>query len=197
MNNVGLKIIDNVLPLSLLKEVHDDISNIEYSFGWKSNRQSDPHGHWNKKIIQSSKKDTKDFRNKLDHKRYPGCVKWLEWITKNVTGKNNLLRFYVNGHTYGVDGYPHTDSKRKERNEQTFVMYMTPGWKPEWAGETVIFNRQGNEIEQSVLPKFGRILTFPSQRLHAARSVSRICNTLRLTLVCKVGESDESSSRVT
>ena len=28
---------------------------------------------------------------------------------------------------------------------------------------------------------------FPSDRVHAARSVSRICNVMRATLVCKMG----------
>lgn len=194
MKQVGLKTFDSKLPLKLLKNLNDEIKEMPLKYGWKSDKH-DPHGHWTSKVISTNKKDTRDWRFKLDKDKFPACNDYVEWLTDNVTGKNNLLRFYLSGHTYGIDGYPHTDCKR-DNQEQTFVLYMTPGWKPEWAGETVVFNKNGDEIEKSVLPRFGRILTFPSQRLHAARAVSRKCNTLRLTLVCKLGVANEPARRV-
>jgi hypothetical protein len=41
------------------------------------------------------------------------------------------------------------------------------------------------EIETAVLPKYGRVLSFQSSKLHAARPVSRACPNLRKVLVFK------------
>ena len=181
-----ITILDNAVPPKILANVFTEIKEFGYFYGWKSNSDTDPHGHWNYKIIHASKKETKDQRHTLNKEKYPACCAWLDWLTKEVVGENSLLRFYVNAHTYGIDGYPHCDTTR-DREEKTFLMYLSPDWLPEYAGETVIFNEIGNDIEKSIIPKFGRIIGFPSNRLHAARSVSRLCNKLRITLVCKLG----------
>jgi hypothetical protein len=80
-----------------------------------------------------------------------------------------------------VEGYPHMDSVRS--NETTAVVYLNKEWFREWGGETVFY--EGDEIIEGVVPKFGRLVTFPSNIVHVARAVSRVCPVNRITLVLK------------
>lgn len=183
-------VIDRALPPSLLASVYDEVSGLSFTYGWKSARGSDPHGHWNRKIISAPKRSINDQRDKLAAANMPACAAYIDWLTENVVGPNALLRYYVNAHTYGVDGYPHRDTKR-ERGEKTVLLYLSPNWRPDWAGETVLLTADGTDIERAVMPRFGRVFIFPSERMHAARAVSRLCSALRVTLVCKLGPVNE------
>ncbi len=66
----------------------------------------------------------------------------------------------------------------------TAIIYINRGWNPNWAGETTIFNPSG-EIIRAILPKWGRLLIFPSNSYHVGRAVSRICPQLRTVIVFK------------
>ena len=93
-----------------------------------------------------------------------------------------LIRCYVNAHTYGTDGYFHTDSKRSD--EVTAVLYLNEAWDPDWGGETVFLD-SSREIAFASLPRPNRLVAFRSDVEHAARGVSRKCTTLRKTVVLK------------
>ena len=189
MKQVGIEYFDGFVPVRILRGVTQEVSSMGFKFGWKSSRKEDPHGHWNSKIINHSKRSTEDGSH-LIAEEHSGLRDYITWLKEGLFGPSNLLRFYVNAHTYGVDGYPHTDSSR-DRGEQTVVLYLTPAWEPKWAGETVVLDEAASDIEASVLPRYGRLFVFPSNRLHAARSVSRICNIMRATLVCKMGPKED------
>ena len=91
-----------------------------------------------------------------------------------------LLRTTINCSVPSDTNFIHTHD-----NQISLVYYVNLDWKPEWAGETVFFDHE-DEIVTAVLPKFGRLVVFPSAMLHAARSVSRICSQLRVVFVLKV-----------
>ncbi len=74
----------------------------------------------------------------------------------------------------------------------TLVLFLTQGWKPEFGGETVMFDAAG-EIEKAVMPKANRLLVFPSDRLHAPRPLSRMYGGLRTVLVAKLGAAGGTS----
>jgi Rps23 Pro-64 3,4-dihydroxylase Tpa1-like proline 4-hydroxylase len=93
----------------------------------------------------------------------------------------------MNAHTFGTDGWPHTDTDRT--GEQTAILYLNDEWKPEFCGETVIFNQHG-DILVSVLPKPNRILAFPANLLHAPRPLSKEYAGLRVVLVVKMALAD-------
>ena len=65
----------------------------------------------------------------------------------------------------------------------TYLIYVNEQWDRDWAGETVFFD--GHNILKAVLPKWNRLVIFPSAMDHCARSVSRICSKLRVILVYK------------
>jgi hypothetical protein len=89
---------------------------------------------------------------------------------------------YLNGYTYGTDGYFHADSLRPD--EHTTILYVNDYWEPDWAGETVFLDEHG-DIIKAVLPRRNRAVIFPSDIQHAGRAVSRKCVVLRKALVFK------------
>lgn len=95
-----------------------------------------------------------------------------------------LLRCYVNGHTYGIDGKIHYDDKRP--NTITVIYYPMRHWSIDWGGETIFWDREKREIIKSVIPKNNRLVVFPAPVWHGARPLSRYAETaLRVTLMFK------------
>ena len=106
---------------------------------------------------------------------------WLKLKQEHLSG-HALVRCYANAHTFGVEGYPHVDSRKP--GNYTTIFYVNPMWKPEWAGETVFLNDMG-DIAHAVLPKPGRMVMFDGRITHAARGLTRICPAMRVTLMFK------------
>lgn len=180
-----IRVIDHAIPGDLLRMVAEAVTGLAFRYGWSSNKTLHPFCHWNHNIALSGRKNTEDVSARLDRKKQYGPIRdWWDFLQKDVIGPADMLRCYVNAHTFGVEGYPHIDSKRP--GETTALMYLNPMWRREWAGETEVFDEAGVEIVQAVMPRFGRILIFPSERYHVARSVTRMCPEARLTLVTKV-----------
>jgi hypothetical protein len=171
------------------------------SYGWKANHEKTyDQGHWNRKILTNSR------ILPYDHTRMPYIghhpeIKNLWDIIQNIIGKRSLLRVYVNAYTFGTDGYAHRDDMWVSQQfgndalSETIIIYLNKKWDIDWAGETAIFD-QNLEIEKSVLPKYGRILVFDSNKLHAARPISRACTELRSVLVFKTIDARINSSEV-
>jgi len=176
-----------------LNHVMDSIRNNyakKLTYGWKSNlTKTYDYGHWNNRILMNS------VNYIYDHGKMPFIdklpdIKMIWDIIKQEIGDRCLLKAYVNGYTYGTDAYLHTDdswiTKHYGKNSvsETIIVYLNEEWDPDWAGETVIVNDE-NEIEFSILPKKNKVLVFDSNKLHAARPVSRSCPELRTVLVLK------------
>lgn len=164
------------------KELLNVLDNTSYTSGWKSNKRTDPHGHWNKNYVEGVKSGSSNLAEVSNN-----IPELQKRIWKNLKDRYNLhdmvlLRCYVNAHTYGVDGYIHSDSHRDD--EWTVVTYMNETWDPNWAGETILVD-DNNEIVKSILPKRNRAIIFPGKMKHAARGVSRMCHELRRTFMFK------------
>jgi SM-20-related protein len=163
-------------------------------YGWKANHsKSYDQGHWNKRILDNSK------RFPCDHDKTGSMSSHTEvnsvWnILKEKIGDRGLYRSYINGYTFGTDGYAHQDdswiSKKfgEEAQAETMIMYLNPTWDIDWGGETVVYDNLShtdNDIAQAVLPKFGRVFVFKSMKYHASRPLSRVCTELRSVFVIK------------
>jgi len=140
-------------------------------------------GHWWHPIIIEGKyfpfdmSETPMFWKHRDLKNI-----WNE--IKSITGTNlKLNRVYINGYTYGTDGYAHYDHNQWGVYGETFIVYLNDQWEKDFAGETVVYEE--DEIVKSVLPKLGRVFRFDSSLEHAARPLSRSCPELRRSLVFK------------
>lgn len=168
--------IEQVFPEALLKNIKRAIKKTPWQYGWASNRGIE-FTHWNHSIVAADELNGLDRSSQLP----PLYAEAWQHIQDTITGPQNLLRCYTNSHTYGVEGYPHTDSSRLL--DQTLVIYMNDVWQRSWGGETNIY--EGDEIIHSELPRDNRGLLFPGAKWHCARSVSRICPAQRITLMFK------------
>lgn len=184
---------DGALPVGMLERLRTALARMPYTYGWKSATGKDWPGHWNAKILNADEQNTEDQSGVLSGFTEPWIVfrDYWEWTAGRwFNSAPSLLRYYSNASTYGVGGFPHTDSKRD--GEQTVLLYMTPEWKREWAGATAIWDEAGKEVERAIMPAPGRIIIFPGTRLHAAWEVSRICHVARTVLVLKVRHDEPS-----
>lgn len=170
---------DNLLEADLVHALCEEIKQTGLKYGWNSNSDVE-YGHWNTFFAGKSKKNRTPVDDQLT-----GTVRLVAEEIKRLAlpHGSQIIRCYCNAYTFGTEGYPHTDSKID--SDITVVLYLNKEWRPEWAGETVFFDDE-DEIINAVLPKFGRLVVFPSAMLHAARSVSRICSDLRMVFVLKV-----------
>lgn len=178
--------IQTVFPEDLLKAVNTTIRRVPWRYGWASNRSIE-FTHWNHDFAGAGADNGLDVSDKLT-----GSIKaaW-EYLQAEYLGPQDLLRCYTNTHTYGVEGYPHTDSKRAA--DHTIVIYMTKDWQRAWGGETVVY--EGDRIVHAELPKFNNGIIFPGAAEHCARSVTRICPAQRITLMFKFAAKNTDPQR--
>lgn len=168
--------IDHFLPPNIADALHGYVRGLSFTYGWRSN-QAIGFAHWNHDIAQAGPSNGLD----VSHRISGAVLDAWNFIKEAYLPGHVLLRCYANTHTYGVEGYPHTDSLRE--HDATVVVYMNRNWKREWGGETLIYD--GQRIEHAELPAFNRGLIFKGNQLHCARGVTRICPDQRLTLMFK------------
>lgn len=177
-----IKKYDNFFPEELFNKLAKIFKNPPMRYGWASSFDHDPHGHWN--IDFANGHDGANLANVESVLNEIILEAWTYAKEKYPEFKDVvLIRCYMNGHTYGVDGYFHTDSERKD--ELTCVIYMNEKWDKNWAGETVFLESEDSSELISSLPKPNRAVLFPGNMPHCARGVSRICNALRITFMFK------------
>jgi SM-20-related protein len=178
------QIFDDLVPEPLLRQLLVAVPRIRWQFGWhtNSNRQA---RYWHHEIGGGGKENEEDVSAAVAGHRLPIFAQYLDWLRSTLVPEDTkVLRFYLNAHTYGTEGWPHTDTERRE--EMTAILYLATTWKPEWCGETVVFDANG-DIEAAVMPRVNRLLIFPSDRLHAPRPLSKAFPGLRVVLVAKLG----------
>ena len=178
---------NHTLPDDIVQELAELVKNSPWRYGWRSTR-SMGFAHWNVDYAAANAHNGLDISDRIH-----GSLKnaW-DYIQTTYFPGARLLRCYANSHTYGVEGYPHTDSDRP--NEKTMVIYCNRVWRREWGGETVIYGDNDNII-YAQLPHFNRSLTFDSSLWHCARGVTRICPEQRMTLMFKMSLGDFDDDR--
>lgn len=185
-----VQVLDDVVPAELYRDLLDASARIGWRFGW--NTPSNPTQlYWHHEVAGGRKSNVEDRAAEVLRHPVKAFAAYQDWLrTQFVTSEARILRFYLNAHTYGTDGWPHTDCDRP--GEVTTVLYLTPTWQPGWGGETVVFNQAG-DISHAVLPRTNRLLAFPSDWLHAPRPLSRAFAGLRVVLVVKMGVPEPGS----
>lgn len=175
---------DDFLPAAQLTGLQDFFqTSVQWIFGWQSSKDKTPFGHWNHDFLKTHRENQDDCETELLAlpNAQPLQAVWQYLKSKHLPG-HTLVRCYANAHTFGVEGYPHVDSRMP--GNYTTIFYINPVWKPEWAGETVFMNDLG-DIAHAVLPKPGRMVVFDGRIVHAARALTRICPAMRVTLMFK------------
>ncbi len=133
-------------------------------------------------------KETRDVRTAVDIEAElmtaaPTVSRVWSLIKSKLAKGHTLTRCYANGYPNGAEGGLHTDSNAP--NHHTFIYYPHFKWDPNYAGETVFFNRDGADIIASIYPRPNRLIAFPGIVPHIARGVARCCPELRMTLMFK------------
>jgi hypothetical protein len=180
-----IKVFDSAIDDTTAIELWNKYRRFRFSYYWAGNVKS-PLNHWHHSIADGGLHGVDDVADKFYNK--PGYdLESQVWdvIKRDIIVEPcKLLRCYVNAYTFGTEGAMHTDSNRE--GEYTVMLYLNREWQMNWAGETVILDKDGTDIQQAVVPRFRRIVKFPCNRLHAARPISKTCNELREVLVYKV-----------
>jgi SM-20-related protein len=176
-------VLDDFLPRPTYDSLAQLISTQPLTYGSRSNFKTDPHGHWSRDFVAAGPHNLADVAALLeaDDTVAPLNAAW-KFLRDARLPDSVLVRCYLNGYTYGTDGYFHTDSQRPD--EHTTILYINDYWEPDWAGESVFLGGDG-DIIKAVLPRRNRAIIFPSGTQHAGRAVSRKCMVLRKTLIFK------------
>jgi SM-20-related protein len=178
-----IHVVDDFLPATTYHVLAELISNSPLTYGARSNLRTDPHGHWSHSFVEAHRMNLADVSGDLRREEWLSPIeKAWEFMRATRFADDVLVRCYVNGYTYGTDGYFHVDSERPD--EYTTLLYLNDYWEPDWAGETVFLGANG-DILKAVLPKSNRAVIFPADLQHAARGVSRKCAALRKALIFK------------
>lgn len=178
-------VFDDMVPADLRERILAFVRRPIWAYGWKSVKARDRFCFWHAHFaggVESSRENCED-ELAANAEAKPIHELW-KLLSSNILKGHEPLRIYANGHTYGVEGYVHTDSSDEE-NYFTTIYYAHAVWEPDWAGETVFFSRESVDISRSVYPTPGRVILFRGATAHAARSPSRECPELRICIVIK------------
>ena len=180
----------------LSKEQQQEINEFLCGPGWAFGAYSDPapgaSRYWFKHfagIVRDGREtsDPIEFERQLA-RNAPLVAKMWEGLRTGPLSGHVLSRCYANGYPSGAEGGLHMDSNISEHF--TTIYYPHPTWHPNFAGETLFFNKEGSDILAAVYPKPNRLVVFPGVIPHVARGVSRTCPQLRITLMFKTALED-------
>jgi SM-20-related protein len=189
----GVRFIDIVEEHPLRKPAERAAKAVErfsWKYGWISNINLESvTPHWHHEILGPDRTNEVDMTHVLMDQRADHTDIAEFWAATSryfFPHGAALFRAYANAHTFGTEGYPHTDSNHQD--DVTLMLYCVKPWKREWGGETLIWKAGGFDaelIESAILPAPFRLVLFPSSRWHVGRGMTRICKELRVVLVFK------------
>lgn len=188
--DTGVNVYDDRVPEEMYVKLLRVSQAVGWRFGW--NTPSNPEArYWHHEVGYGNKQNLESVADRV--RQHPAKIfsTYMDWLLEQLPPTSKILRFYLNAHTFGTDGWPHTDTDR--RGERTVLLYLNDKWQSAWGGETAIFDARG-DVSDAVLPRRNRLLVFPSDALHAPRPLTRAFNGLRVVLVVKIGFGPDEKS---
>ena len=186
---MDINVLDNIVPLNLL----DKYNEIQLSY---LRTRADVDHNFYFTVIEygqdyNNKQAEINFSTTFLHKEAEDIWRWFK--EKTNIQDNNLESCYVNGMSYGDEGYAHQDGN----HIVTCIFYMNNPWHSQWSGETVFYSGDfisdysdkwyyEHEIIKSVLPRYGRILLFDGKVPHSVKPLSKKCLMVRKTFMLKL-----------
>jgi len=183
--NAPIEVWDDAAPRDLQIRLAGLMDLNIWRYGWKASREQTAYGFWHSHFGgDDNDAAITDCEHDLVGRPLvsPVLELWRMLQAGPLLG-HVPVRVYANAHTYGGDGHLHRDQTAP--GHFTTIYYAHTEWHPNWAGETVFFNEAGDEIVKAVFPKPGRLVHFPGNIQHAARSPGRECPALRSVVVFK------------
>jgi len=183
-NTADVEVIDDYLNKVEQEQMYEFLQRPGWGYGARSHMGNDASRYWFKHFagfwevpMAGLERHT---RAEQELSQYP----LIEAMWQKVRGSSRLLRCYANGYPFGAEGGVHKDSTAAEH--YTLLYYPHLHWHPDWAGETLFFTENGDDLLCAVYPKPNRLVRFPGSIPHVARAISRLCPLLRITLMFKV-----------
>jgi len=177
-------IYDDLVPAPLQLRLLQLLRRPIWAYGWKSAKERDRFSFWHARFAGGDEQCLLDCAPELAANAAATPVQELwELLSGSLLAGHEPVRVYANAHTYGVEGYLHVDSQ--DENYFSTIYYAHPEWSYNWAGETVFVSQRTGAIVSSVHPHPGRLVTFRGVTPHVARSPSRDCPELRISVVFK------------
>lgn len=188
LDSLGVQALDGVLTSAETDALNQTVSAIPLYYLNHAQHQKthELYGHWYYPVVLTSEEpqDVEPELQALDESLEPVKVAWRA-ARRLLPAGSITVNCYVNGYTYGTDGFPHYEVQGSRSHEQRSVLfYCSPRWEPAWGGETIFFDHDG-DIAAAILPRPGRVLIFKGDVLHVARAPSRFCPIERRVLVFK------------
>lgn len=176
---------DVLIPKHTQREVSEFTRRPIWQYGWQSNSRRDRHFFWHAHFAGGDGRSRKNCLPELQTNSVatPVLALWHA-LSQSILKGHEPLRAYANSHTYGVEGYVHTDNEDTENYFST-IYYAHPQWLANWGGETVFYNKDSTDIVASVFPKPGRVVSFHGAVPHRAHAPTRDCAELRVSVVFK------------
>lgn len=187
-------VTDDVVPAQLQHALTELTRQPIWKYGWRSNTRRERYCYWHAHIAGGDGDSRVNCENELaGDKRFSAVYALFKTLQTGPLQGHEPLRVYMNSHTYGVEGYVHQDNPDTD-NYYSTVYYAHPVWHQNWAGDTVFYSKNEDDILTSVYPKPGRAVTFHGAIPHCARAPSRDCNELRVSIVFKTQRQDTALS---
>lgn len=161
------EIIDNAYSARDRDEMFEFVRNSKYRIGWADRNFDDVNGQ--RRIMYSpyTQEDTQNMGVLDCHKNLR-----IEELIRGRTPEYSVINLAEPSNVF----CPHTHPEL-----ETFIYYCNPRWKPEWAGETIIYSEHDFEAEHAVTFKPGRVLWLNAGVTHSVRPPSQACPDYRFT----------------
>ena len=117
MGLIAPRKIESILPIDLANRISRHVLSTGFRYGHRST-QSMGYAHWSRDYGGGTVENGLDISESLS----PLMTQAWSHLQKNVGAGMTLLRCYANAHTFGTEGYPHTDSERN--GDLTVVIYL-------------------------------------------------------------------------
>jgi SM-20-related protein len=182
-----VRVYDDVLALEDQRRLFDFLRAPSWAFGAYSESGANPSRYWYKHfagVVRDGAQtlDGQAFERELTDNAPLVAALWQVLKVRELAG-HDLTRCYANGYPLGAEGGVHFDSNIETHFTAIYYPHLT--WSPNYAGETVFFEKDGSDMLASVYPKPNRLVVFPGTIPHAARPITRSCPDLRITLMYK------------
>jgi len=177
--------VKDYLTVSEFERVSAFFLEVEWKFGWRSNLAGECILHWNKHFAGGGKSSMTSCDLELMEHADFGAIStvWNTLKTSLLTG-HTLVRCYGNAHTFGLEGGLHRDNPQ-EIEMTTTILYVHRQWPVPWGGELVLYSENCEDVDATIIPLPNLLVSFEGSQRHVAKSPSRLCAQLRMSLIFK------------
>ena len=140
---------------------------------------------------ETARPDSQDVRHWVCEMPLENLPKISLWpatqaaVTHARPGERFLpYRVYTNFASFGDLLLTHVDALHDAR-ELTALWFLSETWDPEWGGETLFYDSNG-DAQIAVSPRPGRLLLFDGAIRHAGKPPNRNCYVSRFTFAIKL-----------